>query len=270
MAFSLVVASIYVVNQIMDIESDRINRKLFLLPQGLVSVRTAWIMAGCCAAGGMAIAMVFISSTALVVIFLLSLLLGVVYNLPPLQLKNNPFGGVCASALGHGLLTFLAGWYVAGTQEETGGIVALTSGLLSGLAPTLANAAVYCATTIPDAAGDRVTGKRTFCVAYGEKKTAIVSVLFCTAAFISSFFILNHCWVMAIPSGISIFIFLLFAVLTKKEHAFKAFLWPVFLLSIFVTLFVPEYGVLILLIYFSSRAYYKWRFGIDYPTLKTK
>ena len=32
--FSLVVAFIYVVNQIVDIESDRINHKLFLLPHG--------------------------------------------------------------------------------------------------------------------------------------------------------------------------------------------------------------------------------------------
>ena len=50
--FSLIVASIYVVNQIVDIESDRINHKLFLLPHNYISIRTAWILAVTCALGG--------------------------------------------------------------------------------------------------------------------------------------------------------------------------------------------------------------------------
>lgn len=268
--FSLIVMSIYVVNQIVDIESDRINRKLFLLPHGFVSIRTAWVLAGLCASGGLAVAVAVISDVALIVIFLLSLLLGVLYNLPPIQLKNNPLGGVCADALGHGMLTFLAGWYLAGTQQDTGGIITLTTGLLSGLSPTLANAAVYLATTIPDAPGDRMTGKKTFCVVFGEKKTAVTAAVLCTGALASSFFMLHHFWVMAVPSAASLVFFFMFALSPKTIHAFKAFKWPVFLLTSFVALFAPEYGIAILLIYFGSKAYYKWRFNFDYPTLKTK
>jgi 4-hydroxybenzoate polyprenyltransferase len=268
--FSFIVASIYVVNQIVDIESDRINRKLFLLPQGFISIRTAWFLAGLCACGGLAIAVVVIADTALVIISLISLLLGALYNLPPIHLKNNPFGGVCASALGHGMLTFLAGWYLAGAQQNAGGIIALTSGLLSGLAPTLANAAVYLATTIPDAPGDRMTGKKTFSVVYGEKKTAVAAAMLCTVAFAASFFMLHHFWVMAVPSAVSLVFFFLFASATKKENAFKAFKWPVFLLTAFVAFFAPEYGVVILVIFFASKAYYKWRFNFDYPTLKAQ
>lgn len=269
-AFSLVVASIYVVNQIMDIESDRINRKLFLLPHGFISLRTAWILAGLCAAGGLFIALSFIHNSALTIIFAASLLLGLFYNLPPLSLKNNALGGVCASALGHGMLTFLVGWYITVTKDNLCAMTTLSSGLLSGLSPTLANAAVYLATTIPDAPGDRTTGKKTFCVVYGEKKTAIASAVLCAGAFISSFFMLHHCWVMAIPSAISLFVFLLFAVATDKKHAFRAFKWPVFMLSACVALFAPEYGIVCLLTFFGSKAYYKWRFNIDYPTLKTE
>ena len=268
--FSLIVASIYVVNQIVDIESDRINRKLFLLPQGYVSIRTAWTLAGLCAFGGLTIAVAVIADTALLVISLLSLLLGAFYNLPPIQLKNNPIGGACTSALGHGMLTFLSGWYLAGAQHTTGGIIALASGLLSGLAPTLANAAVYLATTIPDAPGDRLTGKRTFCVAYGEKKTAVAAAVLCLGAFAAAFFMLHHFWVMAVPSAISLVFFFLFAAATKKENAFKAFKWPVFLLTACVALFAPEYGIVILVIFFASKAYYRWRFNFNYPTLKAK
>lgn len=268
--FSLIVASIYVVNQIVDMESDRINRKLFLLPHGFVSIRTAWILAGFCALCGLLLSAWFFTATPIPVIFLCSLLLGALYNLRPIQLKNMAFGGVGASALGHGMLTFLAGWCIAGIQEDGRTIALLTTGLISGLSPTLANAAVYLATTIPDAPGDRMTGKKTFGVVYGEKKTAITSALLCAGAFISSFCMLHHYWVMAIPSAISLIFFLLFAVATKREHAFKAFKWPVFLLTVFVVLFAPEYGILILLTFFGSKAYYHWRFNFDYPTLKTK
>ena len=268
--FSLIVASIYVVNQIVDMESDRINRKLFLLPHGFISVRTAWFLAGLCALGGLSVGGWFFPGTPIPVIFLCSLFLGALYNLRPVQLKSSPFGGVFASALGHGMLTFLVGWCIAGIQEDGRTFVVLTTGLLSGLSPTLANAAVYLATTIPDAPGDRLTGKKTFAVVYGEKKTAVASALLCAGAFLSSFCMLYHYWVMAIPSAISLVFFLLFAIATKREHAFKAFKWPVFLLTVSVALFAPEYGILILLTFFGSKAYYKWRFNFEYPTLKTK
>jgi 4-hydroxybenzoate polyprenyltransferase len=268
--FSLIVASIYVVNQIVDIESDRINHKLFLLPQGVISIRTAWIIAGLCALSGLVINAGIIADAPLTVISLLSLLLGALYNLPPAQLKNSPCGGVCASALGHGMLTFLAGWYLAGTLYDAGGSIVLMSGLMSGIAPTLANAAVYLATTIPDAPGDRITGKKTFCVAYGEKKTAVVAFLLCTGAFAASFCMLHHCWVMAFPSAVSLIFFFSFALAAKREHAYSAFKWPVFLLTAFVALFAPEYGIVVLVIFFVSKAYYKLRFNFDYPNLKTK
>ncbi len=54
--FSFIVASIYVVNQIADIESDRINHKLFLLPHGLISVGAAWALAAACLVGGIVVA----------------------------------------------------------------------------------------------------------------------------------------------------------------------------------------------------------------------
>jgi len=267
--FSLIVASIYVLNQIVDIENDRINRKLFLLPHGFVSVATAWTLALVCAGGGLAIGFFTIKSPAINVLFMVSLILGVQYNLPPFQLKNKPYGGIIANALGHGMLAFLVGWYAAQNGHDFNRHVFI-QGIISSLAPAFANAAVYLATTIPDATGDRSTGKRTFCVVYGEKKTAIASALCCSAAFASSFFMANHSWVMIVPSGLSMVLFLLFAIKTTRESAFKSFKWPVFLLTAFVAIFAPEYAALTVFTFFVSKAYYKWRFGINYPTLTAK
>ncbi|KMQ52431.1 UbiA prenyltransferase [Chitinispirillum alkaliphilum] len=266
-AFSLSVAFIYVVNQIADIESDRINKKLFILPQKLISLPSAWITAGLCAAGGLTLA--YHIGVDMLILNILALILGVLYNLPPASLKDRAIGGVAANALGHGMLTFLVGWFVAkGDQILTPDLI--KTGLISSLAPAFANGAVFLATTIPDAEGDKITGKKTFCVSYGKRKTASTAALMCAFALLFSFFMEYNYWVMAVPSAISLFFFLNFAITTKKESAFYSFKWPVFLLSVFIAIFVPMYAVMIIVIFFFSRFYYKWRFGIEYPTFKSK
>lgn len=265
--FSLIVASIYVVNQIVDIEGDRINHKLFILPNGFISIKTAWILAAFCTVLGMIIGLLY--DWVLTFLFTLGLITGILYNLPPAQLKNHAWGGVLSNSLGHGMITFLVGWY--STKSDLPISVSLIrDGFISSIAPALANGAVFLATTIPDADGDKLTGKCTFSVKYGEKVTAIVSAILCFGAFLFSFLMENHFWVMAVPAGISLLFFFIFAFSTKREAAFKAFKWPVFLLSAAVALYVPEYGILILLTFFCSRLYYRWRFGIEYPTFKAK
>jgi 4-hydroxybenzoate polyprenyltransferase len=265
--FSLLVASIYVVNQIRDIESDRINRKLFILPDGIISVPAAWVIAALCAAGGLAVSL--IQGALMFALFASGLIVGILYNLPPASLKDRPVGGVAANALGHGVITFLAGWLSA----KGGGALApelMAAGLLSSLAAGFANGAVFLVTTIPDAGGDARTGKRTFCVAYGPKAASLAAAAMCALALASSFLMENCVWVMAVPAALSMGIFLYAAVTAKTESAFYAFKWPVFLLTVFVTLFVPVYIGLILFTFIASRIYYKYRFGIIYPTFSPK
>jgi 4-hydroxybenzoate polyprenyltransferase len=265
--FSLVVASIYVVNQIADVESDRINHKLFILPNGFVSISTAWILSSVCALSGLLIALAY--SKVLLILFCLSLALGYCYNLQPVALKNKPLGGVTANALGHGMIAFLTGWYSVHPFDSFS-IPLFVQALISSLSPAFANGAVFLATTVPDAEGDRSTGKVTFCVKYGEKSTATASAIMCTLAFVTSFFMLYNSWIMIATSLVSVVFFTYFAFTTKTEYAFRAFKWPVFLLSAAVVLFQPEYGILIILTFFGSRLYYKWRFNIEYPTFKAQ
>ncbi|MDG5814529.1 UbiA family prenyltransferase [Chitinispirillales bacterium ANBcel5] len=265
--FSLLVASIYVVNQITDIESDRINNKLFLLPDGFISVKTAWVVALFCIFSGLMVG--FFLGNAIFMLFIIALILGFLYNLPPVSLKNRAIGGVLANALGHGIITFLVGWFIT-KSDAVFSTDLLYTGLISSLAPGFANGAVFLATTIPDAPGDLKTGKKTFCVSYGEKKTALAATMMCTLALIFSFSMEYNSWVMAIPSAISLFFFIRFFIFTDSVSAFNSFKWPVFLLSACVTIFVPFYGILIAFTFLLSRFYYKWRFGIEYPTFKAK
>jgi len=266
--FSCIVSSIYVMNQIADIESDRINHKLFILPRRLISVRMAWVCAATCAVAGLAGAAVFLD-TVMVAVFTGSLLLGVLYNQPPVALKNRAWGGVIANFIGHGVVTFLVGWYAA---DFAAGLHwhSVQRGLLGSLTAGFANAAVFLTTTIPDADGDASTGKRTFCVAYGEKKTAIAAAVSCALALLFSFTLQYNSWVMIIPSALSLVLFTAFIISTRQEFAFKTFRWPVFILSVFVVVFIPLYGMIILVTLLISRVYYKLRFNYDYPTLKSR
>lgn len=267
LGFSLIVASIYVVNQIVDIESDRINHKLFLLPHKIISIRTAWSLAIFCAVSGLAIG-VYLQSIFFY-LFVIALFLGFLYDLPPFELKNHAWGGVIANSAGHGVLTFLVGWFLSKTHSEFS-LELLKTGLLSSVAAGFANGAVFLATTIPDVEGDARTGKKTFCVRFGEKRTAQTAALFCLFALIFSFTIEHNKWVMIIPTVVSLLLFITFTFSTKKEMAFQVFKWPVFLLSATVALYIPEYALLILATFFGSRLYYRHRFNIDYPTFKSK
>jgi len=276
-AFSLIVASIYVMNQIADVESDRINRKLFILPDGHISMRSAWIIAVCCAVLGLAGSLFFDGIMCL--LFIGSLALGVLYDLPPANLKDRAIGGMTANFIGHGVLTFLVGWYALRSgfgmpwgflQRSSGDVSHLVNGLLPSLSAGFANAAVYITTTIPDAAGDRATGKRTFCVAFGEKATSLWSAILCGVALLFALGFPHNAWVMVLQAAVSLLFFIYLTIAFRKDLAFRAFKWPVFLLTALIALFVPLYGALILVIFFGSKLYYRLRFNVEYPTFKAQ
>jgi len=276
-AFSLIVASIYVMNQIADVESDRINRKLFILPDGHISMRSAWIIAVCCSILGLAGSLFF--DGIMFLLFIGSLALGVLYDFPPANLKNRAIGGTFANFLGHGVLTFLVGWYALRSgfgvpsgflQRSAGDASHLVHGLLPSLSAGFANAAVYITTTIPDAAGDRATGKRTFCVAFGEKTTSLWSAILCGMALLFAFYFPHNAWVMVLQAAVSLLFFIYLTIAFRKDLAVRAFKWPVFLLTALIAFYVPAYGVLIIAVFFGSKMYYRLRFCVEYPTFKAQ
>ena len=161
------------VNQIVDI-SDRINHKLFLLPNGIISVRTAWICAFCVRL--LVLLPVFYDG---VILFLLlqdycwDILQPASFSTEELRL------GWSACQLTGTRDDYVPGRLVCLKNQYHHRYQVMVKGLLSSVAPALANGAVFLATTIPDADGDQLTGKKTFCVKYGEKVTAVTAALFC-------------------------------------------------------------------------------------------
>ncbi len=265
-AFTCVVGYIYILNQIADIDGDRKNGKLFILPGGHIPIWWAWLIAVISAFSGVAIAF-FCLDTISVVLLLIGIVLGFFYSFSPWPLKDRPWGGLWGNWLGHGVVTYLVGWYGAnyGCSIESFG-----EGVLSSLAAGFANGAVFLTSTIPDADGDKEVGKNTFSVVYGNKKTAILAAIFVTISVLTLPLISTNQWVMAIPALLSFALFWKFVAKGDSSDSFKTFRWPVLVLSGTVTFFVPVYAILVFAVVAISHIYYKKRFNLNYPSFTSE
>jgi len=271
-AFTAVVCHIYIVNQIVDRKSDKINNKLFLLSNNHIPVSVAWVQAILLLVFSVVVAWIWLD---LISVFIISTaaILGFLYNCAPFKLKDRPWGGFIANALGHGMLTYYAGWYATQIGATADGVNLSHAfgipmiGFLFALSAAFANGAVYLTSTISDVKGDEKVNKRTFAVAYGAKNTSLLAAICVIISFITAFFIPYSYWIMAIPAAICIPLFLRLYQTQNVQSAFTTFRYPVVILSIATAIFVPVYAVLVLATVILSRVYYKLRFNHEYPSL---
>ncbi len=264
-AFTAVVGYIYILNQIADIEGDRKNGKLFILPGGHLPVPYAWFLAILSASAGIGLAVAFLDTVS-VVLLAIGVILGWVYSFGP-SLKDRPWGGLWGNWLGHGVVTYLIGWYGAnyGCSSEE-----LVKGVVYSLCAGFANGAVYLTSTIPDVSGDLEVGKRTFAVVYGAKKTALTAAIFCTISALFSLTLPYHGWVMIFPAVMSTVLFWQFALKSESAHSFVTFRWPVLFLSAMTTFYIPLYAILVFAVVGVSHVYYKKRFNLIYPSFTSE
>jgi 4-hydroxybenzoate polyprenyltransferase len=252
---TFLVGAVYVLNQIFDIESDRLNQKLFFLARGYISkgaaiVETILLNVLC-------VIPAFIISLQLGLLFLLGMIFGFLYSAPPFGVKNRPFGGLILNALAHGNLAFLIGWIMNRSLSA--------DSLLFSLPYMFAVAAIYLNTTIPDMEGDRRAGKITLAVKSGKGSVSVLACSFVLAALILSILVRDIPFLVA--SSLS-FPFFVYSALSKKERAtVLATKVPILLLSIAAGIFYPWYFAILILGFLGTRLYYKARFSLDYPTL---
>ncbi len=151
-------------NQICDLENDRINKPHRPLPSGQMSWKQAWTF----------VALTYIAALALVVfvnwetfaIYVIAALSTVAYSLPPVRLKRHPVGSNLIIALIRGWLLKVAGWAAVAT-------------VLTSIEPWYIGFIYFVfllgATTTKDFAdieGDRATGCITLPVRYGATWSA--------------------------------------------------------------------------------------------------
>lgn len=259
--YSFLMGGVYILNQITDIETDRINKKLFLLSEGYIPVKYAyiemvvlWILA---------VLFSFKFSMIFLLFIAVSLLLGIFYSLPPIKLKGKPILDTFSNGVGYGMINFAIGWLLLRPFDWY---------MFYRFVPYfLSISAVFINTTIVDIEGDRRAEELTTAIFLGENTAYIVSTILMAGAVIVAFTLKD--FICLIPATISFPLFIyvtLYSLIKNKINrklTIASFRLPGLFFTLITAFLYPPYFLILIVILVSMRIYYKHRFGIIYPTL---
>lgn len=258
--YTALMGGVYILNQITDRESDRINKKLFLLSEGYVPVRYAYIEMILLWIVAILLALKF---SYLFLIFIgISLVLGVFYSLPPVKLKGKPLLDTLSNGIGYGVINFAVGWLLVRSFD--------TAMFIKFIPYFLSISAVFINTTVVDIEGDRKAGEKTTAILLGKQVSFVCSTVLMAAAILTAYMMKDL--VCLIPAVLSFPLFVYGAVysLLKNEQNRKltiaSFRLPGLLFTLVTVYLFPLYSIVLLVVFFGMRLYYKKRFRINYPT----
>lgn len=258
--FTMLMGALFIMNQLVDVKTDKINEKLFLIADDHISYNFAkWEMV-------ILLIIFFIGSLGNILFLLCGLLQllfwGILYDYQPFNWKGKPLLGILSNMMG-GLLSMLMGWSIIHSFQEISVQV-----LLDFLPYLLAFASVYLLTTIPDEKGDELDNKDTMVVKHGVKMTLLFAlILMILTIFIA---IVNMDFKILIPSLLSLPFFTIAYFKETVKETLRAIRYGVFFLSMVVVVFHIWYLGLVTITFFLSRWYYKNRFDLNYPTFSVK
>jgi 4-hydroxybenzoate polyprenyltransferase len=158
LGWSLLSMAVYVFNGISDVDGDRTNASTRPIARGELVPQVALEVTGVLAAAGLGLCA--LCSGRLVLLGLAALVLGGRYSAGRLPLKATT-AGVTVSVCGGVLLCYAAGAAIAGRTAPATAVFGLAEAAWVGL----------CAATkdFSDVAGDRLAGRRTWPIVFGER-----------------------------------------------------------------------------------------------------
>jgi homogentisate phytyltransferase / homogentisate geranylgeranyltransferase len=159
--------NVYIVglNQIYDVEIDRVNKPELPLASGEFSITTGWWVVGIAAI--MAISIAVIAGEWLLATVALSLIIGTAYSLPPIRLKRFPLLAAFCIFTVRGCLVNL-GLFLHFDQVLTGRIFIPASIWVLTLFILVFTVAIAIFKDVPDLEGDRQYQIQTFTLVLGK------------------------------------------------------------------------------------------------------
>ena len=156
------------INQVEDVEIDRLNKPWLPIAAGDLSPAAARRIVGLCAAAPLAMALT--QGTEETVAVGVALAVGAAYSVAPLRLKRFPAVAAGSITLVRSLVVNLGVWlHIAGTPVDAG-VWALT------LATVPFSFAIAVLKDVPDVEGDRRFGISTFSVRMGPRPVLAIGV----------------------------------------------------------------------------------------------
>lgn len=254
---TLIMGSIYIINQIYDRETDALNRKLFFIPGNIITLKQAKLQI-------FILLIVFILGIFLfkldlyfTLFNLLLLILGLCYSIPPLQFKSRPGLDLLVNTVGYGWLAFFIGWTADKSLSQEMFILSLPYFIFM--------AAVYINTTLVDIEGDLSSGLSTTGVYFGKNNAPLISLFIVLLTLIISF--MQNNWIIFSIVGISLPLFVRACLKKNRKEFLISVQVPGWLFVIFLGLIYPYYFLFIVFIYLLTKFYYKNRFNMNYPRL---
>lgn len=240
-------------NQISDVETDRVNEKLFFLPRGIISMRAAWVELT--VLWLLAAALATPLSPGFKTILAASLLLNITYSAPPIRAKSHCPWDVVWNGVGFGFVATAAGWACVAPLTQAVGPLGLTY--------ALAIAGVSASTTVLDVEGDRALGLRTTAAVLGASGASALAVVLVAAAGVMGA-------VLSDPLGffgplLSLPLLVRAHVTRDRAHRTVANQVTVGAVAVVASIRAPYLLPLLAIVYFGSRSYYRARFGFSYP-----
>lgn len=157
----LVWLAVLAINDACDLQGDLRNPRKSDAPlvEGRLTMRVALIAAHVTAAGALVVALTVRPAFALVTLGFL--VLGWLYSVPPLRLKDRPGFDVATNAIAVGGFAVLAGWTVVRPLDGFPWIMVVEGVLVA--------VALYVPTTVTDYRADLASGYRTIAVRLGPR-----------------------------------------------------------------------------------------------------
>lgn len=246
-ALTLVLCGGYLVNQIVDRETDRVNGKGLFLQRGIFSPRTYAAGAAVCTVAGLGLAWAAhaapwrIAAAAALVL---------AYSIPPLRLAARAGFDLGANAAGYGVL---APWIGAGPGSPPDAFLT---------ASALAVGAVFVHTTLLDTGGDRATGKRTIGVVLPAPwARALAAALALPAPFLFGM----RSWPAAAAGLITALWCAAAAVAPARCSSRRVCMIASAAFALAAAAAWPPFAAGLAVLALATRVYYRRRFGIGYP-----
>jgi 4-hydroxybenzoate polyprenyltransferase len=258
LGFAMIMGSSFVLNQLKDIESDRKNKKLFIISNGILSTKAVWLEVIILTFFSFLIA--FNINIEVGIFFVLFFIVtGLLYNFPPVNMKDRPWGSLLANGL-MGWLAFSIGW----VSNNSIGFQLIIDSL-----PYLCfNTALYLFTTLPDRDGDKISGKKTLAVLFNIKNIIYLAfLLYLVGLFVSIWSIDRQALIFYI---LTLPLFIKTLVGQGVEDTIRATKYGILFFSISICLRWPAYFLMMVTGFFGTKWYFKRRFNFDYPNFSGK
>jgi 4-hydroxybenzoate polyprenyltransferase len=254
---SLALGGTYILNQLVDIETDRSNAGLPLIAKGGISKKLAGIE--CMLLCLIPVAYGFFQGRKIFLFFVIILVLTLLYNVRPFYFTGRPFVDFLTNAVGWGLVAFGLGWLYA----NNGQFIKVKDYLFQAAPYFLFMAAGSINSTIPDVEGDRRTGKVTTVVLLGTRRANLISTASILGALIIAFF--NRDPIAILTGLVCIPFFVKYIVTDRLKDGLLTFQLCGGFLMVLVVTFYPWFLLYGLVTYVLTRIYFKVRHNIDYP-----